>query len=482
MKIINTIFSVMFVVVLIMVSSLFLVPLLPLENNIQIKIVESGSMEPSILTGSLVVIRPQSSYSVGEVVTFESSSADVPTTHRIIGVREAAGQTYFMTKGDANEEADTQEAALRSVIGTVLVAVPYAGFVLDFARQPVGFLLLIVVPALLIIIGEIEKIWVQIRKTKQEKEIKTVVNAKIPNPKELIPVVTIKNVRMMDIARPVATRVVKTRPVTSAATFTPARNYVISSYVAPICIVLSSILFSAMSFTGSTVSYFNDIETAIENLLQASALDFSLSPTNLSFVLDSQSEAMIEPHISIESGDAPVTYNVRVDSASASSTLCAALVVNTTLPYIYSGALVDLEASAIVFNDDWSLAVTLDPTVLVTQGDTCTIDVVYTASRVGVPVTAGYDDMEKISLLFSTPLPAALPNTEPLMLQSDIEPQSEVPIEEGTSTSKALTPSSEEEPSGNFTEAEISNKEEITNNANKVLTKHTHHFTIHSQE
>ena len=187
MKIISTIFSGLFILILLMVSSLFLVPLIPFENNIQIKIVESGSMEPSILTGSLVVIRPQISYGVGDVVTFESASADVPTTHRIVGVRESAGKPFFMTKGDANEEADTQEAALRSVIGKVIIAVPYAGFVLDFARQPLGFLFLIILPALVIIFGEIEKIWQQIKKSKQSKIIKSVVKEEVLQVKTFVP-------------------------------------------------------------------------------------------------------------------------------------------------------------------------------------------------------------------------------------------------------------------------------------------------------
>ena len=457
MKIINTIFSGLFIVILLMVSSLFLVPLLPFENNIQIKIVESGSMEPSILTGSLVVIRPQTSYGAGDVVTFESASADVPTTHRIIGVREAAGQTFFMTKGDANEEADTQEAALSSVIGEVLVAVPYVGFVLDFARQPLGFLFLIVLPALLIIFGELEKIWLQIKKSKQPKIIKAVVKDEVLQVKTFVPVVAVAKVLMMDIARPVVRPIQKNSPVPSTANFAPARNYVVSSHVAPICIVLSSFLFTAMSFTGSTVSYFNDIETAIENLLQASALDFSLSPKNYTFVFDpatENNEAIIEPVIIIEDGEAAVTYDVAIEVVSTSSTLCGALLVDTTLPIIYSGKLTELAATAIEFNDAWELTVTLDPTAVMTQGETCELNLVYVARRVGVPATAGYDDMEKNALQFSTPLQTAAPQVEPLMILSDTETPPELPTDESNTEPTATTTAPVEEPVNNTAETE----------------------------
>src|SRR3989338_8215020 len=65
-------------------ASLFFAPLLPIKGNIEIKIVKSGSMEPAIKTGSIVVIKPASLYGVGDVITFgEDSRTTYPTTHRI---------------------------------------------------------------------------------------------------------------------------------------------------------------------------------------------------------------------------------------------------------------------------------------------------------------------------------------------------------------------------------------------------------------
>ncbi len=126
MKIISNIFYGLFIILLLGVAGLFLLPTLPLQQNISMKIVESGSMEPAIKTGSLVVVAPASSYFVGDIITFESTSADVPTTHRITEVKEENGLQVFVTKGDANEEADTNVAKETAVIGKVLVSVPYA--------------------------------------------------------------------------------------------------------------------------------------------------------------------------------------------------------------------------------------------------------------------------------------------------------------------------------------------------------------------
>lgn len=145
------------IILLLSVAGLFIASMVPFPGNIEIKIVKSGSMEPTIPTGSLVIIKPSSSYGLGNIVTFgEDTSSKIPTTHRIIAIDESGRLT---TKGDANEEADTQLVRTGDVIGKVVAHVPYAGFVLDFAKQPVGFVLLIGIPAAAIIIDELINIF-----------------------------------------------------------------------------------------------------------------------------------------------------------------------------------------------------------------------------------------------------------------------------------------------------------------------------------
>jgi len=47
--------------------------------------------------------------------------------------------------------------------------VPYFGYVVAFARKPIGFLLILIVPALAIIFDEIKKIFTEIKKIKKLK-------------------------------------------------------------------------------------------------------------------------------------------------------------------------------------------------------------------------------------------------------------------------------------------------------------------------
>jgi signal peptidase len=170
MKILGEIAYGLFVTLLVGVAALLLVTLLPITGNAEIKIVKSGSMEPTIPTGSIVVVMPSQSYKVGDVITFgKDTKTQIPTTHRIIAERREGNKTYFTTQGDANEEQDPREVMASEVIGKVLVHVPYAGYILDFARQPVGFALLIGLPALMIVFDESVNIYREVVKLRRRR-------------------------------------------------------------------------------------------------------------------------------------------------------------------------------------------------------------------------------------------------------------------------------------------------------------------------
>ncbi|MCC2333735.1 signal peptidase I [Cellulomonas wangsupingiae] len=92
----------------------------------------SGSMEPTISAGDLVVVRPTdpADLRIGDVVTVQPVSDD-PTlvTHRIVGVTHGSdGIAGFVTQGDANEHAD-EPVVPEQVMGRVVYTVPLVGHV-----------------------------------------------------------------------------------------------------------------------------------------------------------------------------------------------------------------------------------------------------------------------------------------------------------------------------------------------------------------
>ena len=156
---------------MLLIGSLLIFSVVPVEGNFQIKIVLSGSMEPDIKIGSVVIVKPVDRYEVGDVVTFGRDDRDnVPTTHRIIDVRIVEGETRFVTKGDANDDRDGRELTEKDINGKVLFDIPYMGFILDMAKKPLGFAVLIGIPAVVIVSDEFRKIWIETKKIRSRKE------------------------------------------------------------------------------------------------------------------------------------------------------------------------------------------------------------------------------------------------------------------------------------------------------------------------
>lgn len=93
--------------------------------HIKPAVVISGSMEPTIHTGSLVLIDTKDKdVKKGDIVAFRK--AGVFVTHRIVETR-AEG---YITKGDANSSDDPGMIGKENLEGTTILAVPYAGRVL----------------------------------------------------------------------------------------------------------------------------------------------------------------------------------------------------------------------------------------------------------------------------------------------------------------------------------------------------------------
>jgi len=138
----------------------FVLPLLPISGNYKLLKVLSGSMEPTIKTGSVVMVKPVEEYKIGDIITFDLSvSSKRPITHRIYDIKTRDKVLFYVTKGDANNAPDMREIEEGSIIGKTILAIPFIGYGVDFIQKPIGLTILIVSLALGVIIGEINKIW-----------------------------------------------------------------------------------------------------------------------------------------------------------------------------------------------------------------------------------------------------------------------------------------------------------------------------------
>ncbi|ATW23433.1 signal peptidase I [Candidatus Formimonas warabiya] len=115
-------------------------------------IVMSGSMEPAIYPGDVVIIWEQAAekYKIGDIVTY--LVGQTPFTHRIVGEENG----LFILKGDSNNTVDDTVSADRFE-GKVLFTVPKIGVAIVFFKKPAGMAVLVMLLLLYINGGDLYK-------------------------------------------------------------------------------------------------------------------------------------------------------------------------------------------------------------------------------------------------------------------------------------------------------------------------------------
>ena len=134
----------------------------------------SGSMNPAFDTGSLVAVKPidPAELQEGDIITFGSSGGKI-VSHRVVGINRKDGLS-FITKGDANNVADSGAVPASRVIGMVGVAIPYLGRLLVFSQTKQGLLTLIIIPALVILVLEGLELWSYAARMDKERAAKVI--------------------------------------------------------------------------------------------------------------------------------------------------------------------------------------------------------------------------------------------------------------------------------------------------------------------
>lgn len=136
-------------------------PLLPTKRWVSTYVVMSGSMEPGIKTGSVMVtgLVEASEVRVGEVITFTSpEDPRQVVVHRVEEKKLVNGQRVFRTKGDNNNGVDAWVVTENLLKGKGWFSIPYLGYLVLKVKTPLGFGLALVIPALILGVQQILKI------------------------------------------------------------------------------------------------------------------------------------------------------------------------------------------------------------------------------------------------------------------------------------------------------------------------------------
>jgi signal peptidase I len=93
----------------------------------------TGSMEPTLPPGTLVVVKPTpvQDIRVGNVLTYQIRSGEAAVvSHRVLSRSVSTdGTTTFITKGDNNDSPDANPVTPAQIKGTVWYSVPLLGYV-----------------------------------------------------------------------------------------------------------------------------------------------------------------------------------------------------------------------------------------------------------------------------------------------------------------------------------------------------------------
>ena len=156
--------------------------------------VVTGSMEPSIHEGDYIIVEKADADDLkkNDIISFYSRDEDIKgrlVTHRII---ERYGDGTFLTKGDANETADTERVRPEDIVGKYTGRARLFELIGSFADFKKLIMIFVIIPMALVSLYEVKtlaKLFVQSRqddKLSQQELKKQLIREEIEKHKELL--------------------------------------------------------------------------------------------------------------------------------------------------------------------------------------------------------------------------------------------------------------------------------------------------------
>ena len=116
-------------------------------------IVETGSMSPMFDENDVVLVKntDDATYEANDIICFHSGNAYV--THRIYEITaDESGNTVYITKGDANNAPDEGYVRQDQILGVYKTRFVGMGKTLLFIQTPLGMILCVFLPILLVLL------------------------------------------------------------------------------------------------------------------------------------------------------------------------------------------------------------------------------------------------------------------------------------------------------------------------------------------
>lgn len=154
------------IILLLTVVSFVFVLIFPLFG-LKPYIVQSGSMEPVIHTGSVVYINElaKNDIEVGDIIAYRLTNR-IFVTHRVVEMSNDS----VITKGDANESPDLAPISKKNIIGKFMFTIPWIGYPITRIKENPLIAIPLICGLLIIII--VDNLFDRNRLNQSKKKIK----------------------------------------------------------------------------------------------------------------------------------------------------------------------------------------------------------------------------------------------------------------------------------------------------------------------
>lgn len=180
-KLLNTILNLISVLIIVAAIFVLLTVLLTRQGSVPEIMgysalrVMTGSMEPLIRTDSLIIVKKTDPSLIREedVISYYSADPELKgsiNTHRVVAIEQEGDQYQFTTKGDANALPDQYPASGKNLVGKVIFISYPLGVAVSFLSSPLGFVVLILLPLLVIFISNLIRMFASARRLMREEE------------------------------------------------------------------------------------------------------------------------------------------------------------------------------------------------------------------------------------------------------------------------------------------------------------------------
>lgn len=108
-------------------------------------VIVSGSMEPNLNVGDIVLIKTvdEQEIKVNDIISFREGQSII--THRIVEISEEEGIKKYITKGDNNNAKDSNAVEYEEIEGVYIVKIPKIGWLVIFLKNKIVIISIILI-------------------------------------------------------------------------------------------------------------------------------------------------------------------------------------------------------------------------------------------------------------------------------------------------------------------------------------------------